>query len=293
MALPPPHLPKSFNGKNPEPPAGGGARPPPFTTMANQPRFEIADIERLFRALLPDGTPNPFGEILTTLTTAGERFEEEVEATQEYRDAADEDRDSIKSRTFGILLLQIFKTLKIFFSILPQGRLLLLILAVIGLAVTILDDKPITLDAIREAAAKTGIAKFIDDLLAELKVSVGEISTELSDVADIISVAMAQAAGKFERLEQVLAISRSDVEEALQFMVNFQNLAAENLRVSRGRAEAALGNAIRSLSLGLQQATGGANITSNVDVFITPVLRRLPGEISKIPDLAGKLIRFD
>jgi len=271
----------------------GGELPPGKKKLAkNQPRFDVEDFERLFRAILPDAIPDPFGEIRTALVTLGERFEEEVKETDTYRDKADETRDAIQSRTFGILLLQIFKTLKLMFGFLPQGRIILIIIAVMGLATTLLNDKPVTLAGIRKAVESTGIADFIDSILEELKKSVGEMATELSDVGDIISVQVAQSAGKFENIEQLLAITEGDVQVALNFFNNFTNQISPGFEALGEGARTSLETSLRALSGALGNATLGANAMSNVDVFLMPILRRLPDEIKKIPDLAGKLIRF-
>jgi len=258
----------------------------------NQPRFDVEDFERLFRALLPDARPDPFGELFKNLTDQAERFEEEIKATQDYRDGAEEARADIKTRTFGILFLQIFKTLKLFFGFLPQGRVIILVIAVLGLASTLINNKPVTLEGIREAVASTGIADFIDKVLAELKESVGEIATELSDVADVLSVQIAQAAGRFENLEQIFAISQFDAEVVLGFFQELQGQFVPGFEEAGGRAQASLGRLVTTLGTGLGTATIGANAASNIDVFLTPILRNIPAEINKIPDLAGKLVRF-
>jgi len=258
----------------------------------NQPRFEAEDIERLFRALLPDGSPNPFGEINEALSQFAERFEEEVKETELYREGATGDRSSILRRTFGILFLQIFKTIRFFFGLLPQGRVILIIVAVIGLATTLLNDKPVTLDAIREAAKSTGIADFIDKILKELKSQVGEMATELRDVADVISVTIAQSAGRFENLEQLLAISQEGLRQAQSFHQNIVDPTVESAREQFALARQALDQAIVAISRSRGEATFGANALSNIDVFLTPILRSLPKELERIPDLAGKLVRF-
>jgi len=258
----------------------------------NQPRFEVEDFERLFRAILPDGRPNPFGEIAEALSLLAERFETEIKVTQAYRDKAEDSRDDIKSRTFGILFLQIFKTLKFFFGLLPQGRVILIIIAVIGIGTALMQNKSVSLGAVRDAVRSTGIGDFIDKVLKELKEEVGEMATELGDLADVISVTVAQSAGKFETVEQLLAIAQEDLATAQGFFTHFQGQFAEGFEELGGQAQEATNSAIAALTRGLAEASLGGNALANIDVFFTPTLRKIPGQLQQIPDLAQKLIRF-
>jgi len=247
-----------------------------------QPRFEIEDIERLFRALVPDGGPDPFGKIAEQLLAGAERFEEEVKTTSEYRKDAQDSRDSIESRTFGILFLQILKSIKLLFSILPQGRLILLVIAILGIASTLIDGKPVTLDAIKAAAKSTGIGDFIESILAELKVQVNSMADELATYADVLSIMFVQIAGGAERAEETLAAAFNDLHRIGRDGALDPDIIQLQLQEARNK-----------LSLALRDVTSSASLAINADSFITPRLRAIPLEVRGIPDLAGKLVRLN
>jgi len=242
----------------------------------------VEDIERLFRALVPDGGPDPFGKLDEKLLAAAERFEEEIKVTTEYRKDAQDSRDSIESRTFGILFLQILKSIKLLFSILPQGRLILLVIAVLGIASTLIDGKPVTLDAIKAAAKSTGIGDFIESILAELKVQVESMADELAGYADVLSIMFAMVASGAERAENTLARAFDDLHRIDLTGGIDTDVIALQLQEARNK-----------LSLALSDITNAATLSINADSLITPRLRSIPQDIRGIPDLAGKLVRLN
>jgi len=250
--------------------------------MANAPRFETADIERLFRALLPSGREDPFGKIEGLLITISEEIAKDGVLHDEFREKTADTLDSIESRTFGILLLQIFKTISFFFRLLPQGRIIILVIAVIALVQSLLSDGQPSLEAIKAAAKATGLSGFVDKIIDEIKKFTDEIAGNMSEIADVASVTFAQLSFDMDFIINGLAGLRFQLQEA-QRHVDANNLdaaffALENAQIDLGQVDA--------------RALLGSNLANNAADLIGPILRGLDDQIKTLPALAVKAIRL-
>jgi len=263
-----------------------GGAPPPFINlaMAQQPRFDVEDIERLFRALLPAGREDPFGRLEELLVELGKALVEGDEETDTFREKLLDELASIKTRTFGILLLQIFQTLRFFFGLLPSGRLILLTVAAIGLVQTLLStDKP-SLQDIRDAVESTGVAKFIDKILAEIQTVADELGDTVSSAADVTSQMFVAMAGRMEGTEATIESAILSLQQIGEISVNTPEGLFEAQRTAATAATALLD--------ALPGTTEATTLAINGVELIGPLLRGLDGEIRKFPDLAVKLVRL-
>jgi len=252
--------------------------------MAKQPQFQVEDIERLFRALLPSGREDPFGSIEEKLLELGKALIEGDEAHLEFQEFLKNELAAIQRKTFGILLLQIFSTIKFFFGLLPQGRVILLIVAAVTIINSFLnDEKPSLLD-VKNAIASTGIGKFIDDILAEIQSAADQLGASVSQTADITSQMFVAMAGRLEGTE-------ATVEAALVSLARIQEVTVDTpgaLFDVQRTAETTLLQ-LRQALPGLTEAT---SLASNGAELIGPILRGIDDEISKFPTLALKLVRL-
>lgn len=193
---PPPQTPLRPNGVRPVPTLFGFFMAEETEKKeTRQPRFEIEDVERLFRALVPAGTPDPFGRIEELLVRLSEDYVADQKETIKYRDEIFDELSSIKTRTFGILLLQVFTAFRFFFSLLPQGRVILILVAGMSLIDRYLKDDPPTLADVKGLVKKTGINNFIDKMLEEVKVSANEIAGDIQFVGDNLGNIMVSLGG--------------------------------------------------------------------------------------------------
>ena len=259
---------------------GGGAVPPLWFKwqMAKQPRFDSEDIERLFRALIPAGGPDPFGKIEALLLDLGEEISKNDLLTDKHRKELMDELADIKTRTFGILFLQIFKTLKFFLGLLPQGRVILIVLAGIGLLTALLQDGTVSVGNIREAVAKTGLAKFIDKLLEDLTAFVEGIADHVEELANQSGEISIFISGRIDTtlltLESLANDLLPDPEEGIIEL---------DQRLARGR---------ESIRVAAAQLAPAGNAASNAADLLTPALRGLDDRIRVIPTMALKLVRL-
>lgn len=246
--------------------------------MAKAPRFNIEDVERLFRALVPSGTPDPFGRIEELVLSLAEEHAKDGILTDKFRAEIREELDDIKSRTFGILFLQIFRTLKFFMGLLPQGRIILIIVAGIGLLTTLLQDGSLSGEAIREAVAKTGLSKFIDKLLAELTAFVNEIANHVEELANQTSEVFVSVAGNLDQSLATLVQIASDLVPVQE----------ETLSETQQRAS----TAANRIALEVDRMAPTSNLAANGADLLGPALRDLDNRIRVIPTMALKLVRL-
>jgi len=247
--------------------------------VAQEPRFQIEDIERIFRALNPSGAPDPFGRIEDLILAAEEEHVKNGIITDKFRKDVKEELDDIKSRTFGILFLQIFKALKLLFGLLPQGRIILILLAAVTLLTATLEGETISLAAVRDAVEKTGLAKFIDDIMAELTTFTTEIADDVEELAfassDVFASIAIQLDSQISRLERARddlnTFSIPDEDAALAAMDQVQFDLQEIINV----------------------LVGPSNSAANADTLLGPALRALDDQIRTIPTLALRLVRFN
>lgn len=251
--------------------------------MAKAPTFQIEDIERLFRALLPDSRPDPFGAIDEQLLRLREIQAEEGLETDAYREEIKDSLDSIESRTFGILLLQIFRTIKFFFSLLPQGRIILLVLGGIGLVQTLLAGNRPSLEDVKGAVAASGIGAYLDSVMEDIRAVANALAEDTSELADATSQVFVSIAGKLERAEGKLEILASTVPGFLEGEVTATDLQ------DQARYLSTLGTQLGTILADLTPAT---NAASNSAEIIGPALRAIGPQIKDLPDLALKLTRL-
>lgn len=249
--------------------------------MAQEPRFTNADIQRLFRAILPANRPDPFGRLEElAVTEAEENLKNQILLEKFQKDVFDQ-LDSIESRTFGILFLQIFKTIRLFMGFLPQGRIILIVIAGIGLLTALLQDGEVSVGSIREAVAKTGLADFIDKIFGELNTVVGNIADDAGVLADVVAELFVQIAGTLDNhLDQLGLIAAELVQAQGGEAVSIESLEQKMTLV-------------RDRLIGQTQLMAPtANAAANGADLISPILRGVDERIREIPGLAAKLVRF-
>lgn len=256
--------------------------------MAKQPQFETEDIERLFRALLPTNRPDPFGEIEQRLLDIGNALLEGDEDTLKYQQFVKEELSDIKNKTFGILVLQIFRIIKFFFGLLPQGRIILLLIAGLGLASTILQGERPTLADVRAAAESTGLADFIDGILGELQRVVGEIEQSVEGVGQSFTEV-------FSRMTSDTAFLEGELSGAIAQLRSVVGRPGAS-RASRetpfegqdiaDRVQAAL-EGLQAMELPLEAI---ANAASNGSIFLPAILRAIEKRLREIPELASRMV---
>lgn len=87
--------------------------------------------------------------------------------------------ERIQSRTFGILILQIIKTIQFIAGLLPAGRIVLIVLAVVSLLVSYFDTGQVTGADVRRVIEETGVGKLIDQIIQELGEKADEAIVDL------------------------------------------------------------------------------------------------------------------
>lgn len=256
--------------------------------MAKQPQFESEDIERLFRALLPANKPDPFGEIEQRLLELGNALLEGEQETEIYRIFVKEELADIKNKTFGILVLQIFRIIKFFFGLLPQGRIILLVIAGLGLASTILQGERPTLADVRAAAESTGLADFIDGILGELQRVVGEIEQSVEGVGTEFTEVFSRMTTDSAFLEGELGGAVRQLRSVLDLSPNLSAATADGVELT-GLAET-----LHEILAGLQAMElpleAIANAASNGSIFLPAILRAIEKRLREIPELASRMV---
>ena len=253
--------------------------------MAKQPRFQVEDIERLFRALNPAGGPDPLGDIENLVLKFFESYEQDQVELEKYREKTDDTLNSIRTRTFGILILQIFKTLKLFFSLLPQGRVILLVVGVLGLAQTLLEgEKPSLLD-IRAAVESTGIGKHLDAIMAEINQVTGELARSIQDLTDGIGEIFIMLGGHTEAVTTMIGSAMGDITALLQDL-------GSGLEVSTTEIQNRLDQVAWNLNDAVLRSDQAQTLADNTTDLLIPILRGLDEEIRNYPELAARLIRL-
>jgi len=245
-------------------------------------RFTPEDVERILKSLFPSGGPDPFGKIESLILDVNEDIEKGKTVDDLRHEQTQDDLADIKSRTFGILLLQIFKTLSFFMRLLPQAKVILIVIAAIGLLNSLLEDGEVSVDSIKAAVKATGLQKFIDEILAELNALVAEIADHASELADVTSQVFVSIAGGLEGVEGRL-------ESAIGHL---QGRIGGGLDLTPEDALAGLNDALFDLQGMLPGLTESTNAASNSDLFIGPALRNLDDRMREIPTLALKLVRL-
>lgn len=90
--------------------------------------------------------------------------------------------DKIETRTFGILILQVIKTVKLIISLMPAGRLILVALAVVTLLANYLDTGSLTTENVKEVIRKTGAGQLVEKVLEQIDEAVGLVVGKLDSI---------------------------------------------------------------------------------------------------------------
>lgn len=244
--------------------------------MANQPRFDVEDIERLFRALIPSGLPDPFGRLEKLLQQLHLDQNDQEEITDLHREELFKRLDSIQRRTFGILILQIFRTIKLFMGFLPQGRIILIIIAVLGLGQMLLEDGEVSVGSIRDAVASTGIAKFIDDIMEQIKEQADLLANHTMELANATSEIFVSVSARVDQTSSGLTLMLNGLSSQQYETVDEMRIALD-IAYDQGL----------SLASGLVPA---GNAAANGADLIGPALRAIDDRIREFPDLALRLV---
>jgi len=244
--------------------------------------FTPEDVERILKALFPAGGPDPFGQIEELIVQLAEEIESGKTAEELWHTEVREELGDIKARTFGILLLQIFKVLGFFMRLLPQARIIIIVVAAIGLVDSLLSDGQVSPEAIKRAVKATGLQQFIDQILEQLNGLVDEIANNASQLADVTSQVFVSIAGELE-------VAEGKLEAELRHLTGITLDRVEPTQEE-------LLNALQSTVSGLQDILPGltqaANAASNSDLFIGPALRGLDDRMREIPTMALRLVRL-
>jgi len=252
-------------------------------------------LERLFKALIPTDREDPFGEIEKRLIDLGnallEGDQDEIDHRQEvdkYQAFVKGELESIKNRTFGIMVLQIFRTIKFFFGLLPQGRIILLLIAGMGLATTLLQGEKPSLSDIRAAVQSTGIGNFIDKIMDEIEKIVSDTTLNVETLADEITSMFRGLSSDTTFLERELNTAVSQLQLIASDVGASIPTGKESTPFQGGIGErlAAVVTGLESMSAPLEQA---ANVASNGAVFLPAILRGIEKRIRSIPEAAAKL----
>lgn len=241
--------------------------------MAQQPRFEVEDIERLFRALIPSGTEDPFGRIEKLILDVSLDHKMAAEGQEILEERLFEKLDSIENRTFGILFLMIFRTIKIFLGLLPAGRIIIIALAIFTLLSTALETGGISADDIAAAAKKTGLADWLSKVLDDLEEHAALLSTHVEDLVLLTTEMFASISsdidGTIFNLNQVYKDSLTDPGEDPE--AKFARLQSD-----------VLAQAARLAPTG--------NAANNLKELLGPALQGISKRIREIPDQARQLV---
>lgn len=253
--------------------------------------FDLEDLERLLGSIFEGVEGNPFEKIKEQLLELSSDLVDQEKITEEYRTEVFDQLEHIRARTFGILILQILKTIKLFMSLLPGGRVILIVLAGLALLESLFNDGTVSAGAIRDAVAKTGLADFIDDTLAQLRTKVGLIADHTGELADAASIIMVRAAGAFENVEAEVGSTVGTLEALIAsppYFIEDWYEQGNSTRISISILEGLRDDLMGALTSVQQYGNGVAN---GADV-IGPALRNLDDRLREIPDLALKLVTF-
>jgi len=244
----------------------------PVATDPNE--FNIGDAERILKSIFPQVGENPLGDILTqTLEIRGDQlaFEEGYDADQEQ---IREELSAIKSRTFGILILQIIRTIKTLLGLLPAARIILIMIAVITLVTTFMQKGSVSGGDISAAVEASGLGPFIRRQVQILNGVVEEQAERVETVIDLGT--------------DVLRVSATKAEVVLLDL----DFVVRELRPGGERSVEEKLDVVRSILQETRtQAADLANLTFNSDSLIMGALRTVPARIRSIPATVADILR--
>lgn len=218
-------------------------------------QFEPDDIIRLLEAILPSDAENPFELIEEKLL--------QIQTDQVAWETFASDRfDSLEARTFGILILQLIRTIKIIFTLIPGGQFIIVALMLFTLIDTFLDEGSLSVSKIIEAVEESGLLNLLKEKLEAIQAIVDTQADKVETMALAARdafFALSKDAAAIEGLA-TLPIGEFDPDKLL---TRFRDIAAI--------------------------ASPMTNLAFNSDQFIGPILAEIPGKIRAIPALASKL----
>lgn len=235
--------------------------------------FTISDVERILKALLPDNREDPLATLEDSLLALREDFGEWTEdATDRF--------DSLEARTFGILILQVIKTVKTIFGLLPAGRVILIAITVLGLISAYLEDGTLSIDTAKNVIKESGLGDFINEKLKT-------IQAEAEVLAEGVRTTTIMARDSFV----ALAGDTEAIESRLHDLLHLMDQA-----VSSNAAEPAFNITSAAqqwrtyVELLIADMTPVATLANNADVVIGPVLASIEERIREIPQIAKAMV---
>lgn len=181
-----------------------------------------------------------------------------------------EELDDIKDRTFGIFLLQVFKTVRLIMRLLPAGRVILIALTVFTLLENWISEGELSGASVKSAIEESGLKSWLGDKLQVVYDLVDQIASQVDtstllmrDMATSISLSLEKALSELNT-----ALDAADIlpdEHAIEVLYNRVVVVMEDLQ-------------------------GAANGAFNTDVLLGPILEDATKKIRDIPGAVSEII---
>lgn len=230
--------------------------------------FSNQDLQRLLEAVFPNLPSNPFSEIegtldlLRTLTLDAREWQEEATHTL----------DHIQTRTFGILFLQVIKTIKFIVGLLPAGRAILIVIAIVTLLTSYLEGETITTEKVRDVIKSSGLARLVEDILRQLE----EITARATDDLETFGATVSQL------LAGLASDLQTYVDQAEAIADELANADADNWLQATLIGEQRLRELVR-------QFVESANLSANLQLVATAIVGEIKAHIQQLPNIAKEL----
>ena len=232
--------------------------------------FDLADLERILSAVFPDlktVSSEDIAALKGLLVDIGEQLIAAETAELAWREKADDKLDDIKTRTFGILILQIIKTVKFIFSLLPAGRAVLIGLALFSVLTSYLEGEKVDKGTVSEIMEKTGLSNFLSRIVNQVDDRVNEVISELRAIAD--------------QGGNVLDETVTDLEKVITRQItNLQAIRLADVQTNLP----AFYSSVDDLKDSISDLEGSANVIANLKVILEAITR---GTEDKIRDFSS------
>lgn len=186
----------------------------------------------------------------------------------------EEQLDDIQTRTFGILILQIVKTLKFFLSLVPKTKYVLFGLSILSIIVLYLDKQEVTAADVNNVLRDTGLASLLQNALAFIESEVAQLVSTGEIVADEVS-------GIFQAQASDMALAAATLRDASRRLTSANPASA--LQVANEVASSELERI--AVILTDQQVLAG-----NARDLIAGVLREQVERIRRVPQLVAGVL---
>lgn len=228
--------------------------------------FDLDDVIRILEAIFDEPLGNPFEQIETIVTQS---------ATDHlaWEALVDGRLDNIEARTFGILILQLVRVIRLALAIIPGGQSILIIIIIFSLIQDYFDDGSLSIETINSAIERSGLKTFLTEKLEA-------INAIVSDAAIQVETQTLLARDAF----LALAMDSSGIESALNGVINGLGEEHSNLRV-------AIDSARDDLGILMLDVNAMASLASNSDLFVGAALAKIGPRIREIPRAAEDLLR--